>query len=136
MISFVVIAFVGLGIAIWLALRRTGRVPRKGTQTEGSTHLPLDLPATVEEYPSEPRTSPRQLSWRQREILSSAERGLLIYPVPSDDQAHAVSETHYYVQRRPVKALVRAGFLEYTPKGYRITQSGSEGLRKLPERDN
>ena len=90
----------------------------------------------MEQFPTEPRTAPRQLSWRQREILSLASNGLLVYPVPSEDQAGMVSETHYYVQRRPVVALVRAGFLEYTPGGYAITEAGREAFRRLPERSN
>jgi hypothetical protein len=61
---------------------------------------------------------------------------MLIFPVPSEDQAGMVSETHSYVQRRPVVALVRAGFLEYTPNGYLITTAGREAFLKLSERSN
>jgi hypothetical protein len=122
-----------IGVALWLSLRhrRTGEKPKR------SSHIyrPPGV-SEVERYPTEPRTRPKQLSWRQREILSAASGGRLIFPVPSEDQAGAVSATHYHVQRRPVVALVRAGFLEYTPSGYRITESGQEALRRLPERPN
>jgi hypothetical protein len=134
--TIVILAIGGLAIAIWLSLKRLARTARKSTRANNGAYHPCDLPATVEQYPAEPRTRPRQLSWQQREVLSVAEGGRLIYPVPSDDQAHMLSDTHYYVQRRPVKALVRAGFLEYTPQGYRITPSGVEGLRRLPEKSN
>ena len=133
--SIIIFVLGGIAIAIWIGLSRLFRGACKGERAE-NPHAYAGLSAPLEQYPTEPQTRPRQLSWQQRQILAAAEDGLLIYPAPSDDQAHVVSETHLYVQRRPVKALVRASFLEYTPNGYRITPSGSEGLRKLPERDN
>lgn len=130
-LTLLLTAFVG--VALWLALRH--RPIGQKSRRSSDVYRPPGVPE-VERFPTEPRTRPRQLSWRQREILSAANSGMLIFPVPSEDQAGMVSETHSYVQRRPVVALVRAGFLEYTPNGYLITTAGREAFLKLSERSN
>ena len=134
--SLIAVILVAAGIGIWIGFKKlVRRSPPKSQTMSDNPHASLDLPATVERYPDAPRTRPTALSWRQREILSVAAAGRLIYPVPSQARSDAISDTHYYVQRLPVVALVRAGFLAYTPDGYSITDAGIDALERLPKRN-
>lgn len=151
--NFLVLALIA-GVFWWLAgAKRRGRARqskspggvfarsdsspgRAASHVKQNPHASLGLPAEFERLPTEPRTKPRTLTFRQRRVLINAENGSLVIPVASGDRSHIGGGRFYYHQRQTVASLVRAGFLEHTPDGYQISATGSSALHSLPERSN